>query len=133
MSQEKADVAAEVVEAVARQNVAHLIELTDPEVEWHSIFAALGQGDVYRGHDGIRRYVSDLGDAWESMRLNIDQVLSIGAVVLMVGRLHYRGRGSGVETEAPIGIVAKFRQARMVYMRAFQEPEQAFLSVGLSE
>ena len=67
------------------------------------------------------------------MRFNIDQVLSIGAVVLMVGRLHYRGRGSGVETEAPIGIVAKFRQARIVYMRAFQEPEQAFLSVGLSE
>ena len=132
MSQANADVAAEVVEAVAQQNIARLIELTDPEVEWHSIFAALGQGGVYRGHDGIRRYVSDLGDAWESMRFNIDQVLSIGAVVLMIGRLHYRGRGSGVETEASIGIVAKFRQARIVYMRAFQEPDQAFLSVGLS-
>jgi ketosteroid isomerase-like protein len=133
MSQENADVAAEVVEAVAQQNVAHLIELTDPEVEWHSVFAALGQGGVYRGHDGIRRYIRDLGDVWESMRLNIDQVLSIGAVVLMVGRLGYRGRGSGVETEAPFGIVAEFRQGRIVYMRAFQEPEQAFLSVGLSE
>jgi ketosteroid isomerase-like protein len=133
MSQENVDIAGEVVEAVAQKNIERLIELTDPEVEWHSVFAGLGEGGVYRGHDGIRRYISDLGDAWENMRANIDQVLSIGTVVLMVGRLHYHGRGSGIETEAPLGIVAKFHQGRIVYMRAFQEPEQALMSVGLSE
>jgi hypothetical protein len=51
----------------------------------------------------------------------------------MVGRLHYHGRGSGVNTEAPLGLVAKFRHGKILNMRAFQEPEQAFLSVGLSE
>jgi ketosteroid isomerase-like protein len=132
MSQENIDLVSEVTEVIAQRNVERLIELTDPEVEWHSVFAGLGEGGVCRGHGGIRRYLSDLGDVWESMRMNIDQALSIGAVVLMVGRLHYHGRGSGVETEAPLGIVAKFRNGRIIYMRAFQEPEQAFLSVGLS-
>jgi ketosteroid isomerase-like protein len=133
MARENVEVASEAVEAVALQDVDRLIELTDPQVEWHSVFAQLGEGGVYRGHDGIRRYVMDLSDAWENMRTNVDDVLSVGAVVLLVGRLHYRGRGSGVETESPLGIVAKFRQGRIVYMRAFQEPEQALLATGLSE
>jgi ketosteroid isomerase-like protein len=132
MSQENLELASEAVDAVARQDIERLIELTDPDVEWHSVFAQLGEGGVYRGHDGIRRYVRDLSDVWENMRTNVDDVLSVGAVVLLVGRLHYRGRGSGIETESPLGIVAKFRQGRIVYMRAFQEPEQALLATGLS-
>jgi ketosteroid isomerase-like protein len=127
------EVAREVVEAVARQDVERLLELTDPEVEWHSVFAQLGEGGIYRGHDGIRRYVSDLSDAWEIMRAHIDDGISIGAVVLMVGNLHYRGRGSGVETKSPLGFVAKFDQEKVVFMRAFQEPEQALLALGRSE
>jgi hypothetical protein len=54
-------------------------------------------------------------------------------VVLAVGRLRYRGKGSGVETESPAGYVAKFREGKVVYMRAIREPEQALLALGLSE
>jgi ketosteroid isomerase-like protein len=86
MSQENLELASEAVDAVARQDVERLIELTDPEVEWHSVFAQLGEGGVYRGHEGIRRYVRDLSDAWENMRTNVDDVLSVGAVVVLVGR-----------------------------------------------
>ena len=41
-----------VLDAVARRDLARLLELTDPEIEWQSFFALHGR--EYHGHDGIR-------------------------------------------------------------------------------
>ena len=133
MSQENLEVVGEVVAAVERQDLSRLIELTDPEVEWHSFLAELGEGGVYHGHDGIRRYVRDLSDAWEILSTDVEDTLAVGAVVLVVGQLHYRGKGSSVEARSPAGYLVKFRQGRVVYMRAFREPEHALDAVGLRE
>ena len=87
---------------------------------------------MYRGHDGIRQYVSDLDDAWELLRADVDDGLAIGATVLLVGRLRYRGRGSGVETENTAGWVIKFRDGKLVSMRAFRDPEHAIQALASS-
>ena len=133
MSQENVEVVAEAIDAVARQDAARLVELTDPEVEWHSFLAQLGEGGVYRGHDGIWRYMSDLSDAWDFLQTEANDVLTVGDVVVVVGCLRFRGKGSGVETEAPAGYVARVRGGRIAYMRAFRDPEQALLAVGVEE
>jgi ketosteroid isomerase-like protein len=132
MSQQNIWVVGELIEAIERQDLTRLIELTDPDVEWHAFFAQLGEGGVYRGHDGMRRYVRDLGDAWEFLRTHVDDARSVGPVVVLIGRLHYRGKGSGLETESRAGWVIKFRQGRVVYMRAYSEPDQALLAAGLT-
>ncbi len=100
------------MDALTQRDLLRLIEVSDPEVEWHSIFAALGEGGVYRGRDGLRRWLSDLDDAWEIARVDLDDAIGVGDVVVLVGRLHYRGRGSGVESEAPTGWLFEFRDAR---------------------
>jgi hypothetical protein len=64
MSQGNVELARKVLEGLATQDPDTLIELSHPDVEWHSFFA-LGEGGVYRGHEGTRRYMSDLADAWE--------------------------------------------------------------------
>ena len=133
MSQENVKAAGQVMDAVAQRGLPRLIALTDPEVEWHSFFA-LGEGEgAYRGHDAMQRYVNDLHDAWEIVRPEVHDELEVGEVVLLGGRLHYRGKGSGVETEALAGWVLQFRDGKVLYFRAFREPEQALVGVGLSE
>lgn len=131
MSEENVELAHQLVDAVARQDLARLLELTDPEVEWHSFFAQLREGGVYRGHDGIRQYVRDLDDTWDFLKTEIVDTLAMGDVVLMVGRLRYRGKGSGVESESLAGYMLKVRRGRAVLMRAFREPEAAIEAVGL--
>ncbi len=133
MTQPNVDLALGAVDAVARMDVTRLIELTDPEVEWHSFLAQLGEGGVYRGHDGMREYVSDLIDAWDLFSADIHDTLAVGEVVVLVGRLRYRGKASGVDTETAAGWLFKFRRGRVVRFRAFREPEQALEAVGLSE
>jgi ketosteroid isomerase-like protein len=133
MSEENIELTAAVVDAVAHQDLPRLIELTDPEVEWHSLFAQLGQRGVYRGHDGMRQYVTDLNDAWDFLKTEDTQAIAVGDLVLLVGQLRYRGKGSGVEAVSSTGYVVKFRKGRVLYMRAFRDPEQALEAAGLSE
>ena len=126
------EVARQVLEALGQRDAERLIALADPDVEWHSFFA-LGEGGVYRGYEGTRRYMGDLGDAWEIGRAEVDDALGLGDVVVLVGRLHYRGKGSGVESESPAGWMLKFREGRVTSFRAFREPEQALEALGLRE
>ena len=133
MSQETVELARQVMDALSRRDLESLIAFADPEVEWHSFFAELGEEGVYRGHDGTRRYVSDLNDAWEIVRADVDDGVGAGDVAVLVGRIHYRGKGSGAETESPAGWMLKFRNGKMLRFRAFRDPEQALEAVGLRE
>jgi hypothetical protein len=134
MSEGNLELARQIMDGLSRRDLSRLIALSDPDVEWFSLFASLGEkGGVYRGHDGTRNYMSDLSDAWEIMRADVDDGLEVGNLAVLVGRIHYRGRGSGVETESPAGWVLKFRQGNLIRFRAFREPEQALEAVGLGE
>jgi ketosteroid isomerase-like protein len=133
MSQENVEIAARVVAALNQRDADGLIELADPDVEWRSFFAELGDEGVYRGHDGARRYMRDLHEAWEIVQVEVDGLLGIGDVVVGVGRVHYRGKGSGVESESQAGWMFSFRGTQLVQFRAFREPEQALKAVGLEE
>jgi len=132
MSEENVQLAREVLAALATRDPARLIALSHPDVEWRSFFA-LSEGGVYRGHDGTRRYMSDLADAWEVGRAEVDDALAIADFAVLVGRIHFRGRGSGVESAAAAGWVLKFREGKLLRFRAFREPAQALEAVGLAE
>lgn len=117
-------VALEAMAALGAQDYERMVELSDAQVEWHSFFAHLGEGGVYRGHAGMRHYVADMRDAFEFVRPEIDDSLVMGEFVLLVGRIRFRGRDSGVEDAMPAGWVLKVRDRKVVYFRAFREPEK---------
>lgn len=118
------------MQALSAQDYERMVELSDPDVEWHSFFAHLGEGDVYRGYEGMRHYVQDLSDAFEIVRAEIEDALAVGEVALLVGRIHFRGRDSGVEVALPAGWVLKVRDEKIVYFRAFREPEKVIGEIG---
>jgi ketosteroid isomerase-like protein len=133
MSEANVELAVQVMDALGRRDISRVIALADPEVEWHSFFAELGDEGVYLGHEGTRKYMRDLTEAWEIVRADIDDTLGVGDVAVLIGRIHYRGSYSGIETETPAGWILKFRDGRVVLFRAFREPEQALEAVGLEE
>jgi ketosteroid isomerase-like protein len=117
-----------VIDAVARGDLECLLELTDPEVEWESFFAL--HGPAYHGHDGLRRYMRDLQDAFEDIHPHADDLVGVGPLVVGVGSVHYRGRTSGVETESSAGWMMKFSDGRLLVFRAFSDPVRALEHVG---
>ena len=133
MAQENVEqLARGIMDLLSSRDAARVNERADPDVEWHSFFAVAEEG-AYRGYEGTERFMADLSDAWETVRAEVDDGLAVEDLALLVGRIHYRGRGSGVETESPAGWLLKFRNGRVVYFRAFRKPAEALAAVGLSE
>ena len=132
MSRENVELAREVIEAVAARDISSLLLMTDPEIECRSFFA-IAEGGEYHGHDGMRRYVRDLDEAWETLRPEITDLLDGGDVVVGVGRIHYRGKGGGVETESEAGWMFRFHHGKLIRFRAFRHPSQALEAIGLAE
>jgi ketosteroid isomerase-like protein len=133
ISEQNVEVARQFLDAVTRRDLARLIALSDPEVEWRSFFALGEEGGAYRGHAAFSQYISDLSDAWEIVRPEPDVGVEVGEVVVLIGRVHYRGKASGVETESAAGWMFKFRDGKVLRCRAFREPEQTLQTLGLSE
>src|SRR5947209_20327383 len=109
MRSENVQAARRLLGAVAERDLGTILELVDPEIEWRSFLAAFLEGGAYRGHEGMRRYVADLQEAWDYLRPEVDDLLDAGDVILGVGQIHYRGKGSGVETTTSVGWVFRFR------------------------
>jgi ketosteroid isomerase-like protein len=109
------------------------LELTGPAVEWHTSLSVVSEGGAYHGHEGVRQYVRDLDQTFESFEVDLDGLMSVGDLVLTVGRVHYRGKASGVELEASVGWVFRFRDGKVLYLRAFSDPEQALADLGREE
>lgn len=126
MSADNVAVARQVLEALGRFGADEVIPLADPDVEWHSLFAF---GGVYRGHAGTRQFMRDLDEAWDVGRAEVDDCLGVGDTALLVGRIHYRGKGSGVESETPVLWILRFRAGKVVSFRAFRDPEAVFAAI----
>jgi ketosteroid isomerase-like protein len=133
MASETVDLARRALSLLGDGDFEELIAMTDPEVKWHSFFAELRKGGVYTGHEGMREYARDLKDAWDLVRVELDDALEVGNMALLVGRIHYRGKTSGVETTDPAGWALSFRNGKVVEFRAFRDPERALQDIGASD
>jgi ketosteroid isomerase-like protein len=133
MSQKNVEIVRRIAAAVGQRDVSVFLELTDPAVEWHTSLSVVSKGGAYHGHEGVRQYVSDLADAFDLFEIDLDDLLGVGDLALAVGRVHYRGNTSGVDQEVSVGWVFRFRAGKVLYLRAFQEPERALEAVGLEE
>jgi ketosteroid isomerase-like protein len=126
------ELARRLMEIVSRPDADELVAMSHPEVEWRSFFAVGEEGGVYRGHDGIRRYLKDIDDAMVILRPEVEDTIAVGDIVVLVGRVHYKGRESGAESEVAAGWVLEFRGGKLISFRAFREPERALAAIGLS-
>lgn len=132
MSRENVEVVRRLLTAIGERDLVTLRDLTHPLVEWQSFFA-IGEGGAYRGHDAIPQYLHDMEEAFEWLRPDVSDLLDVGDLIIGVGRVCYRGKESGIETDSPAGWVFRLRNGQVVRFRAFKDPERALEAVGLRE
>ena len=105
----------------------------DPAVEVHPLTGAMLEGVSYQGHDGMRQWFEDVAEYWESMWVEADEFLDAEEAVVVVGRVHARGKASGVAVESPAAWVFHLRDDRLSYLRFYLDCSQALQAVGLRE
>jgi ketosteroid isomerase-like protein len=84
------------------------------------------EGQVFEGREGIESYFGTLDNAWEKFHIVRDEFRELGDdVVVMLGRLEGRGKGSGVPVDSPLGMVFDFRGGAISRIRGYLDHVEA--------
>jgi ketosteroid isomerase-like protein len=95
----------------------------------HEIVAA-GMRDSYHGHAGVREVTADWREAWERMDLFPQEIIDAGNPVVILGRLHLRARGSGIEFDTPVGQVV-WAERGLIVRDHFNNWDEALRVAGI--
>ena len=139
MSRENVERLAETIQAFnrliagfERSALDEWIEFYDPATRFEPQQASLQGG--YSGHEGLRRWLADMAEHYGAGgHVDCAELRDVGDRVLAFGTLRYIGKGSGIETESPIAVVASFRDGLIIEFRDYGDRRQALEAVGLSD
>jgi ketosteroid isomerase-like protein len=122
VSQGNVDVVGRSFEAFNARDANELVSLSTPDCEWLPFRAQL-EGIVYRGHEGIRRFVSDTDDDWEGYQVDPLEFHDRGDCVAVVGQVRAVGRGSSVDIDSIAGFVFELHSGRIRHVTSHSNPE----------
>jgi ketosteroid isomerase-like protein len=134
MSRENVEVVRRWIEFYNRRDTDGLMQLTTSDYEMKSVFADVESGGIFRGYAGFPfEYFKTLDDAYDQFQLVVQDFIDVGAAVLMVAHIEWRGRGSGVEGRAPLFAVLWLRAGKVFREESFTDRAEALKAVGLEE
>ena len=118
--------------AFAARDPEAAVALLHPEVElWAQPTAELTRrAERYRGHDGFRVYLRDVGRVWEEFRVERHDFRVAGGGVVCCGAAEGRARGSDVVTRLPVIWVFRLRDGLVAYCRVARTAAEASQLVG---
>jgi ketosteroid isomerase-like protein len=102
-----------------------------PEIEIHALIASAFKGEPYRGYDGVREWLAGLDESFDRWDLEVDEIRERGKVAAVLGEIHARGRGSGLELDMPTTLVIDFRDGKVIRVRIFQDRDEGLAAGGL--
>ena len=128
---ERWQLAEAMAEALNARDLERLVELTDPEVEFHSVVAA-AEGRVFHGLEGFREWAESIDSVFDGFRIELREVHAVEEDrAVVVYRIQGTGRASGLELDQLVGQVWTWRDGRAWRNQAFTDPAQAFRAAGL--
>jgi ketosteroid isomerase-like protein len=134
MSEENVEAVRAIFEAFNRRDISSMLDHVDPEIEWLPAITPGGiEGNVYRGHAGIRRWMDDVSESWGAMEVSDLTVQAVGNRVLALGRVHGEGRASGVPVDRELAQLWEFDKGKGRRAIGFMSHADALQAAGLSE
>jgi hypothetical protein len=115
------------VDAFNRRDVDELVALADPDIEFHPT-SIVGARRVYRGHDGLRRWATELGIAEIGHEVRVREVRQLDeSRFLLLCEVLVDG-----ELVTPSAMLARLTEAgRIVEAHAYLTDEETLTQVGI--
>lgn len=117
-----ADLAASAYAALNRGDLEAFLELVDPEVEFRSLIAE-PEGDVYRGHEGVREWYHRVAEALGGLRFEAVAVHDFGDRAY--AELVVTGTAEGVEIKQTMWQAFVARGSRAIWWGTFRTEDEA--------
>ena len=84
---------------------------------------------MFRGFPGTQEWISDTRDTWDDYDQELEEVVDLGADVLVVLRISARGGGSGVPVTQQLAVIWTFEGDTAVRARSFASKAEALEAV----
>ena len=133
MPQENVEVVKRAIDAFNRRDVDSFAEVCTPDFEWFPALVRGFEGGSYQGREGFEAYLVEYRDIWDAFRVVWEEYRDLGDRVFALGRIEGRGRGSGVQVDAPGGMIFEFRGARISRARGYLDHGEALRAAGQIE
>jgi uncharacterized protein len=131
MSQENVEVVRRANRFWIERDFSRISELLDPEVVI-DLSRNIFNPDVYRGYEGVKRYVEAVDEMWDGFEASIEEVIDAGDTVVTATRLSGVGRGSGVQVEMQMFQVVTLRDGRVLRVTGgYRDRGEALEAAGL--
>jgi ketosteroid isomerase-like protein len=107
-------------------------ETIDPEFQYHTLSTEPDAG-IYRGHIGFKELLSKWTEMFDELHIEAQEYIDAGDYVIVPSRLRGKGRGSGVEIDAPYVLVWKVKGGLRVECREYTTTDAALEALGLTK
>ena len=111
-------------EALNRGDLSVVLELLDPEIEWHEPGDSPEAG-THQGRDSFEGFFRSWVESFEGFRVVPEEVVERGDKLIAVVHQSGRGRTSGVEVDARLAHVWTVEDGRAVRWEAVASPDEA--------
>jgi ketosteroid isomerase-like protein len=106
-----------------------LLEDIHPEVEIRAPSSQISGRESYLGHDGYREWLATMEESFEVWRVHPESFDERGDTVVILGHMHLRGRGSGLELDQETGWLVDVREGKMTRFQAFLSHEETLAGI----
>jgi ketosteroid isomerase-like protein len=127
------EVLREGFEAFNSGSIERILGFAHPDFEAIVPPELSAEPDVYRGHDGIRRYFESFQEAMDEIRFHPDRVWDAGSSVVADVRITAKGRQTAIPVLQRIAQVWTFRDGRALSVHSYVSLQEALDAVGLAE
>jgi ketosteroid isomerase-like protein len=132
MSQENVETIRRGYEAFARGDVEAVLEVLDPDVDWHPAIAPILGVETVRGREAVRRFFTrDLFEGFDRFRAEALSFEDLGDFVLVMVRYTGRGETSGIEMDQKFATLYELRDGKTLTMRDYPTRAEALEAAGL--
>jgi ketosteroid isomerase-like protein len=118
-------------EAMCAWDLDTLLQLYHPDVAFLPLTGTRVESGGYRGHEGVRAYMSEARELWDVLQPIGEVFTDVGDHVLVTGRCRVRGRASGAESNPACAWVVGVRDGVIVSHRTCDSYEEALRAAGL--
>jgi uncharacterized protein len=115
--------------ALNRGDLSVVLELLDPDIEWHEPGWSPEAG-THRGRDSFERFLRGWLESFEQFRIEPERVVQRGDQLVAVVRQTGAGRSSGVQVETRLAHVWTIADGKAVRWEGVPEPEAVLGDVG---
>jgi ketosteroid isomerase-like protein len=138
MSQENVEIVRRAYESFNRwaahpeDPLAEVESLFHPEIAFHT-YPNAPEAGVYRGRDAVTAYNQRLFEQFESVRIELDEVLAAGDRVVVVSRQHAVPKGGHVATVVQVVELWTIRDGLLAERQTLPTREDALEALGLRD